>query len=281
MEKKYDLHIHSLHSDGTFTVEEICKKAMENKLKGISITDHDSIENIDELIINSKKYGIEFIPGIEFSCDLFGYEVHILGYFNNIDEKIKERLLELSRNREERNIKIIEKLKKLGLKIEYRDVLEEKTGNIVSRTHIAKAIIKKGYCYTKEEVFKQYIGKNSIAYVESKNVNAIDIVKFIKERGGVSVLAHPKYIGKSDNDMEKVLKELIANGLDGLECEYGAFLKEERKKYSNIAKEYGLIITGGSDFHGANRADIDIGDGCISEVEFNKISKLCYERRKK
>lgn len=269
--KKYDLHTHTIYSDGTFSVRELLERAKKNGLNGVAITDHDTMDGILEGIEISNELDIDFIPGIEFSCTLHGTEVHILGYFLDVNnENLKDKLNKLKKVRDERNIKIISKLKERGLKISLDDVKKEAKGKIISRAHICNALMSKGIVYSKGEAFKQYLGKNAVAYVEKKDSDPIEIIKSIKEWGGISSLAHPIYLSESREKIENILKELIAAGLNGLEGEYSSYSSKERKYFAKLIKKYNLIKTGGSDFHGDNRLGVDIGKSYIENEDVER-----------
>lgn len=271
IKKKYDLHTHTIYSDGTFSVKELLERAKKNGLSGISITDHDTMDGVIEGIEIAKKLDIDFISGIEFSCTLQGVEVHILGYFLDVNnENLKNKLKNLKEVRDERNIKIVSKLRERGLNITLDDVRKEAKGKIISRAHICNALMNKGIVYSKGEAFKQYLGKNAVAYVEKKDSNPFDIIKLIKEWGGISSLAHPIYLSDSREKIEKILKELIDEGLDGIEVEYSSYTSKERKYFSKLAEKYDLIKTGGSDFHGDNRLGVDLGKSYIENEDVER-----------
>ena len=269
---RYDLHIHTTYSDGTYSVEEILKKAKFLGLKGIAITDHDTMEGIDEGKEISKRLDIDFIPGIEFSCVYEGYEIHILGYFlDNKSEKLAKKLQELRVARELRNEKMIKKLNDRGLKITLDEVKEEATGTIVSRAHICNVMLNKGYVYSKGEAFKQYLGRKGVAYVEKESSDPIEIIKLIKECKGVSALAHPSLICNSREKVEKIIDILKQAGLDGLEARYSSYTIKEEIYYKKLATDKNLIKVGGSDFHGGNRLGVDIGQ---TSTPFEDVKEL-------
>lgn len=271
----YDLHTHTRYSDGTYTVEELLSRAKFLGLKGISITDHDTMEGISEGREVAKKLELDFIPGIEFSCAMQGYEIHILGYFLDENcEELKNKLIELKEDRLNRNLRIVEKLNSRGLKITLKDIEDESTGSIVSRAHICNAMMKKGYVYSKGEAFKQYLGRKGVAYVEKRNSDPIGIIELIKRCGGISVLAHPNLISESREKVEEIVKILKNAGLDGLEVEYSSYTSKERKYYRKLAENMELLVTGGSDFHGENRVGVDVGRSYIKENEL----KYFFER---
>lgn len=270
--KKYDMHTHTVNSDGTLTVEEIFEKARKIGVSGIAITDHDSIDGWKEAEKYSKKYGVEFIPGVEFSCSFQGKEIHLLGYYFKLTEILKNRFEKLKKARDERNQKIIKKLNDLGLKISLEDVKAEAKG-VVSRAHIANVMLKKGYCYTKGEIFSQYLGSKGAAYVEKKDSEPIEIIKEIKKSGGVVILAHPKLITESKEELKKIIDLFKSAGLDGLELDYPLHSSEDKEFFKDIILKEKLLYSGGSDFHGKNREETELGDCFITQTELEKIKK--------
>lgn len=275
----YDLHIHTKASDGTLTPSEVVIMAQKKGLLGISITDHDTIDGLLEGQEKANELGIEFINGIELSTNYYGNDVHILGYFLNLNDEIfLNELKKIGDVRSQRNLKIIEKLKKNKLNIEIEDVIAEAAGDIVSRLHFAKVLMNKGYAYTKDEAFHNYLGKNGLAYVEKHNFSPVDAIKILKNNGAFVVLAHPKLYSNSLREVERLVKELKEVGLLGIEVNYPSFTFEERKNYNELAKKHNLLITGGSDFHGHNRENIEIGTSGIDIFEMDKIK---YGRNRK
>lgn len=269
-----DLHIHTTNSDGTFSTENIIKLAKEKKIKALAITDHDTINGLLDTDKLSKEYNIEIIKGIEMSCNIKGDDVHILGYGINIEDSVlKEELVRIKKIREDRNKKIILKLNELNLKVSLEELNKIAKGDIISKAHFAELMIKKGYVYSNEEAFKSYLGKNGVAFVEKKNYGPIDAVKTLKKNGALISLAHPKLITENDNKLEKLILELKAHGLRGLEVNYYSFSKKDREKYGKIATKYGLVVTGGSDFHGKNRVNVSLGEEGLDEKEYLEFKK--------
>lgn len=272
LSERYDLHTHTTYSDGTYSVEELLKRAKYVGIKGIAITDHDTMEGVPEGKEIAQELGLKFIPGIEFSCSYQGYEIHILGYFlNEKSEELASKLIELKKSRKERNEKIVKKLNDLGLKITMEEIEKEATGTIVSRAHICNVMMNKGFVYSKGEAFKQYLGRKGIAYVEKGSSDPIEIIKLIKKCGGASALAHPSLICDSRERTEKILDILLEAGLDGLEVEYSSYTSKETKYYRELATKKGLLKVGGSDFHGGNRVGVDIAHATVSEEDIKDL----------
>ncbi|MGL5122896.1 MAG: cysteine-rich CWC family protein [Fusobacteriaceae bacterium] len=282
--KKYDLHSHTTASDGSYTPSELVIRAKKNALKGIAITDHDTIYGLKEGKEKAEEIGIEFINGIELSTNIMGRDVHILGYFLNLkDNLFLESLEKLKKLREERNTRIINKLEKYKIYITEKELKEEAKGPIISRLHIANLLINKGYVYSKNEAFINYLGKTGVAYEEKENFTPHMAVEILKKNGAFVSLAHPKFFSSKMLELETLVKELKILGLDGIEIEYPNFTKMEKNMYKELADKYDLKITGGSDFHGINRDGINLGCEGLTYSEFLDIQNIENEilRRKK
>lgn len=257
-----DLHIHSRYSDGTNTIDEIVRMAKQKNIKALSLTDHDNINGLDEMKISCEKENIECIAGIEFSTEYYGVEVHILGYFlDTRDNNLLEKLNYLKSEREERTKELLEKLKKYKINLSYEEVKSVATSDIISRSHIALLMLQKGYVYSIKEAFINYIGTGGAAYIPKKDVDTLGIISLLNENKALSFLAHPKFIKVGEGKLLKMIDEFKDMGLDGIETNYSAFTEKYKNYYKNIAKEKKLLISGGSDFHGDIRNNIEIGDG--------------------
>lgn len=259
---KFDLHLHTIFSDGKFTPEKLIDLAVERNLNGIAITDHDTILGIESAIEYSEKYkDFTVIPGIEFGSVYKDTEVHILGYF--IDYKDKD-LIEatefLKSSRKSRGVKIVEKLKALGLDIDYEDVKRMNDKDFIGRVPIAKALIEKNYVNSISEAFDLYLDRGKKAYVEKESLSIADTIKLIKNVGGIAVLAHPGIL----KDKEAI-DFCIDNGIDGIECIHSKHSEEEVKLFRECAEKNNLIITGGSDCHG----EIIDGDLLLGKFHVN------------
>lgn len=269
-----DLHMHSTASDGTLTPTELVEEAKNRGLKVMALTDHDTVDGIKEARKKAEDLGIEFICGIEFSTEYNGGEVHILGYFldeNNL--QLLELLEKLKNERVERTKKILKKLEKYKCFISMEDLQKEVKGNLISRSHIANAMMAKGFVYSKSEAFKIYLRTGGLASESKKELNALEAVKFIKEIGGLASLAHPKLTGLSGGTLDKLIVLLKEQGLDALEVYYPEQSEKETEIYKKLCDKFELIYTGGSDFHGMNRPETALGIKGISEKELEKLKK--------
>ena len=272
-----DLHTHTVNSDGTFTVEEVVKLASEKGLDMVAVTDHDSIDGLrDEKKLREyeEKYKVEIIKGIEMSCNLKGKDVHILGYFLNLEDKnfLKE-LERIAEIRNERNEKIIKKLADLKLPVTMEELLEIVQGNVISKAHFAEIMLKKGYVSCKSDAFKNYLGKGGAAFVEKRDYQPADAVDILVRNGAFVSLAHPKLITDDFAEIERIVSDLVKHGLRGLEVNYYSFSKKDREKYMALAEKYNLIITGGSDFHGVNRVESSLGGTGLNKSEYENLKK--------
>jgi predicted metal-dependent phosphoesterase TrpH len=248
--QKTDLHTHTCYSDGYLNPEGLIKKADEEGIEVLSITDHDSVNGIEEAIKIAAQFGIEVISGLEISSDIRDSEVHILGYF--IDPKNKELEHYLNFFREERYkraIRIVEKLNILGLEITMDDVLTHVNNSAIGRPHIAQALLVKKQVSSYFEAFYKYIGNHGPAYERKVHLSPQSAFKIISDAGGLSFIAHP------GNMPEILIKELIDAGVDGIEVVHPSHSPERVRFYKGIVNEYFLLESGGSDFHGGKRED--------------------------
>lgn len=275
-----DLHIHTTESDGSLSPKEIVEMAVKKNMKAIAITDHDNVNGLEEANFYAKLNNLELVNGIEFSCSSSGNEVHILGYFLNLKDRIfLERIEALLESRRNRNQKIIEKLNKNGIIIDIDDVKREAGGKLLGRVHFANALIRKNYCQSIDEAFKIFLGKTGLAYEPRLNCPPELIVEYLKENKAFSSLAHPKLISKDENFILDLIKKLKALGLNGLEVNYPNLTKDEKNKFKAWAKKFDLIITGGSDFHGSNRINLKLGQEGLSYEQFKKIKNFIEENK--
>lgn len=241
-----DLHIHTTASDGTFSPSEAVQYAAKLNLKVISITDHDTVGGIPEAIEEAKEVGIEVIPGIEMGSDVGGRDIHILGYFIDYKSRWLHNYLEtLKLLRLGRAEEMLKKLAEKNIKINLNDTLRFATGGILTRAHVAKAMVEKGYVGSVREAFDKYLGRDRPCYVVKYNYSAADVIQAIKNVGGIPVLAHPGV-----SKIDETIPQLVAAGLRGIEVISGDHTATQIGRYKKIAKQYRLLITGGSDDHG-------------------------------
>lgn len=261
MDGYIDLHTHTTASDGSMRPAELVLHARNAGLKAVAVTDHDTVEGLEEAAAEGSKVGIEVLPGVEISAD-YEKETHILGYFPNGNYSgIVDVLKQLKKNRDERNPKIIDKLNELGMNISMDEVTGEAAGSVIGRPHIAAALLRKGYISSIQEAFEKYLAHGRPAYFKKDKLTPGESIGAINKAGGIPVLAHPISMGYGIYRLEKLVAELQSYGLKGIECYYVDYDIEDRTNLLRIARMYDLLVTGGSDFHGRFKPDIKIGTG--------------------
>ena len=258
-----DLHIHTTASDGSCRPAEVVRLAKKTGLAAIAITDHDTLDGIDEAIEAGKAIGVEVIPGIELSANFRKGTIHILGYYlNHLDQELIAKVKYLQEVRENRNQKMIENLNQAGIDISFNDLLKEAKGGLIARPHFARAMHKKGVVKTEEEAFQKYLNKGAPTYVSKVRFTSEEAIQLIVKNGGVPVLAHPITVEQDLNcAIDDFIEELISIGLQGLEVYYSTHDKDREDNYAKCAGKFDLLMTGGSDFHGSIKAEFSLGTG--------------------
>lgn len=274
---RVDLHIHSSVSDGRFSPVEIVRKSAEAGLTVIALTDHDNIDGIVPALEAAKDFPqLKVIPGVEISVDVPEGEVHMLGYFiDYTDPELLEFLERMRDSRRKRAQGMIAKLANMGLNIEWERVKEIAGSGSVGRPDIATALLEKGYIASIKEAFTKYIGWGGPAYVEREKMRHAETVELILRAKGLPVLAHPLTI----NDPEALIIELKPSGLVGLEAYYKDYTDEEINRLVSLAEKYGLIATGGSDYHGLDdSAEVMIGGADVPDESAEQLIALAEQR---
>jgi len=256
-----DLHTHSTASDGTFPPWEVVRLAKERRLKALALTDHDTIAGLPEAVAAGQEFGIEVIPGVEISAKHPQGSMHILGYFLDYEnDRLAQRLAVLQQARKDRNPRIIAKLNQLGIPLTMEQVERISGGGQVGRPHIARALYQSGFVRSLQEAFDIYLGNNGRAYVSKFRFPPDEAIAMIRDARGIPVLAHPFTLGlETSETLRPLLKELMALGLAGIECYYPEHSSGQEGLYLFLARELGLLITGGSDFHGDNKPEVNLG----------------------
>jgi len=250
-----DLHIHSTFSDGVYTPAEIVDLAKSQGVSAIAITDHDTAAGTDEAMRRGAEIGIEVISGIEISSWYGDISMHILGYrFQHADAKFNSRLKLLQDGREIRNSRIMENLNRLGIRVDIEELLQYSEYGQTGRPHIARLLVDKGVAKSVDVAFKHYLGRGAAAYAERFKFSAQDAIAMIREADGVAVLAHPASLDPSLRSISSLLKDLQKIGLGGVEVYYPSHSQKAVKGLVNLAEDYGLLLTGGSDFHDPERS---------------------------
>ncbi len=287
-ERRCDFHTHTVHSDGTLTPRALVALARERGLSCIALTDHDTLNGVEEAQTEGRRIGVEVIAGVEVSvrCD-FG-TMHILGYFVDRNSNILRKGLEsVQEARRKRNPLIIEKLKAEGVLISMEEVKAASGGGQIGRPHFARVLLEKGYVKSTQEAFDRYLAKGKPAYVDKRTLESGEAIRLIESSGGIAVLAHPKMLKLDDRpeEFERTLKTLQSEGLKGLEVYSSCQSARESNFYKKIADRLGLIATGGSDFHGENRPHVLLGwmgDGVTIPYEtVDRMKKMILDHKTK
>lgn len=260
--QRLDLHLHTTHSDGSLPPAEVVRLAHQANVRALAITDHDILAGLPEAIATGRELDIDVIPGVEISSRYLESELHILGYFFDWhDRTFTERLAGLRASRHARNPQIIQKLNDLGLAITYDDVLQHARTESVGRPHIARVLVQKGYVNSAKEAFERYLAGGKPAFVPRDLPSPETAIQWIREAKGVPVLAHPMWAPVSGAALVDLLRSLKDAGLIGIEAHYSTHKPKDTGEYLALAAQVGLLPTGGSDFHGATKPDIDVGVG--------------------
>ena len=277
-----DLHVHSTCSDGTFTPEELVDYAIKKGLTAFALTDHDTVSGLDRAInyADSLRHTPvqipEVIPGIELSTEYQGKDIHMVGLFIDYHQPDFARYLEdFIHSRENRNKKMCALLREHGIDITYEALLAEFPGAVITRAHFARYLLSHGYIQSLKEAFDRYVGDRCPCFVPREKVTPAQAVELILGAGGVPVLAHPILYHMSDDRLEALVAELKSIGLVGIEAIYSTYNTAEERQIRGLASKYGLKISGGSDFHGANKPKIDLGTGwgklCVPDEVLEKL----------
>lgn len=255
-----DLHIHSLFSDGSDTPEEIVEKASQQGLAALSLTDHDTVAGLPAAEAAGRRYSLEVIPGIEFSTESANRDIHILGYFLNIQyPELLEQLAKFQDVRRERIVKMVDKLRQLGIgSISADEIFEGAPNATVGRPHLASQLVKKGLVKDIPTAFEKYLGEDRPAYVPKYKQTPFEAIDLIRRAGGVSVLAHPMVTNR-----DELIPQMVERGLGGIEVYYPNCLPKVSEFYQKLALKHGLAMTGGSDYHGDKKDYLYIGKVCV------------------
>ena len=260
--REIDLHIHTTASDGTCTPREVVRLAVEQGLRAIAVTDHDTIVGHGEAMLAAMDYDIELVPGIEISTK-YGVAVHILGYFL---EDLVPLLKGVVNDRDIRNAKMAELMAADGLPVSYAQ-MKERFGAVIGRPHFGELLVEFGLARDVSDAFARFVGKGQKYYVPRTTIDIDTSVEAVVASGGVPVLAHPFQYKKSDGELRELIERCMDHGLRGIECRYSGYDAEQVAYLEGLAEEYGLLKTGGSDFHGENKPHISLGTGIGGELD--------------
>ncbi len=260
--KIVDLHVHSNKSDGSFSPTELVNYAIEKGLSAFALTDHDTVDGLDEAIEAAKGKEIEVIPGIEFSTEYEGKDIHIVGlYIDYKCEAFTKQIQDFVDSRIDRNKKMCGNLQKAGIAISYEKLLEAFPDAVITRAHYAKYLLDHGAVKSMPEAFDKYLGDHTRYFVPREKVTPMQAVQLILDAGGIPVLAHPTLYHMSDKRLALLLYRLKEAGLVAMECIYSTYTPSEERHMKALAAKYGLLPSGGSDFHGTTKPKLDLATG--------------------
>ncbi|MGI6576403.1 MAG: PHP domain-containing protein [bacterium] len=267
-----DLHVHTNVSDGAYMPEKIVALAVQQGLKTIAITDHDTVKGIGRALRAGMKLDLTVIPGIEFSTELGEQEIHILGYHIRYWEiELQQTLRKLKRERSLRIWKMYQQIKKLGLEVTWQEIADNVGHGTLGRPHLARALVKRGYVDSIEEAFAIYLGRGCPAYIPRPKLTPKSGIRLIRQSGGVPVLAHPGH--NLGFFTEPLIKKLVHLGLAGIEVFYPTHDKATTLRLFRLAKKNNLCITGGSDYHGPDVKGAVLGSSVVTQEQAEELKK--------
>lgn len=257
-----DLHAHSCFSDGTDTPEELIALAKRIGLKAVALTDHNNVDGLPRFLEAAEKADVEAVPGVEFSTDYLGTELHVLMLYVQPKhyDAVKSLLHDFHRRKDLSNRNLVENLNNAGIAISYDDILGKTPTGFVNRAVIASELLDKGYVSSVKEGFKKYLSEKNGFYVPAKRTDVFEMIRFIKDLGGIAVLAHP-FLNLDEEALRQFLPKAIAAGLDAMETMYSRYDAVTAETAMKIAQEFGILQSGGSDYHGKTKPDIALGTG--------------------
>lgn len=267
----FDLHTHSHYSDGLLSPSQLVQEAYRRGLVGLSLTDHDNLDGQEELMASGRECGIITIPGIEITTNWQGVEVHILGYgVDCANTALRERLQAVIASRVKRGQKILRLLEKVGIKLSWEEVKKHTIGEFVGRLQIYRALKAGGYIGEDlgREAFDYYLGPQGVAYLPHQELDTLEALHLVLKAGGLPVLAHPARI----KERKELVIALVENGLSGMEVFYPTHTRQETEDLLRLAEKFGLMVTGGSDFHGIP-GEVNVGEAVVAKRYIKRLLK--------
>ena len=257
-----DLHTHTIFSDGTSTPQELIDGAIAARLGAIALTDHNTVQGLPEFMAAANGKNIDIVLGSEFSVNYGEKELHLLGLF--IDPKYFSQITDLMKSilvrKEKSNVDLVGALGRVGIRLDYDEIKASAYGVSVNRAHIASALMQGGYVSSIAEAFERYLSPKAGFYKEPRSIDVWEMMDYLKSIGAVTVLAHP-YLKLDDRDLVTFLKRASKEGLDGMECFYSTNDEATTARSIQLAEEYGILKSGGSDYHGTRKPNIELGVG--------------------
>lgn len=259
---RIDLHVHSNKSDGTFTPAQLVDYALEKELSAFALTDHDTTEGLDEAISYAADKPVEVIPGIEFSTEYEGKDIHIVGlYLHYKEPSFQAKIQAFVDSRTQRNIKMCRNLQEAGIDITYEKLCAENPDAVITRAHYAVYLKNHGYVKSYADAFAQYVGDHCKYFVPREKVTPSQAVELILQNGGVPILAHPPLYHMGKDRMDALVSTLKQAGLVGIEAIYSTYERQDERDMFRLAEKYDLLPSGGSDFHGGTKPGLDLAVG--------------------
>jgi 3',5'-nucleoside bisphosphate phosphatase len=276
-----DLHTHSTASDGSDPPERIPELAAANGCQAVALTDHDRMDGVEQAAKRAAEVGVELVPGCEISCEVPKGTMHVLIYFVESGTALEDELVRLQEARDARNARMFTRLsEELGLPITPEEVEAEAGGKGIGRPHVAAVLLRKGVVASIQEAFDRYLAKGQPGYVEKERLYPNQAIRLAKEANAVPVLAHPLSLGLEPGELDRTFAELAELGLAGAEAIYGRYTPEERAGVAALAEQHGLIVSGGSDYHGTYKPDLQVGIGTGDlDVPDSVLEELAARRR--
>ncbi len=257
-----DLHMHSIFSDGTQTPEDLVKEALRQNLSAVALTDHDTVKGVPRFLKAGKAAGIRALAGVEVSTSYSPGEMHVLGYcIDHRDAFFATQLEWIRRARQSRNEEILHKLHGLGMHLNWEEIRSFAGDQVIGRPHFAQAMVARGYVRNTKEAFSRWLARGCPAYARRRTVSPEEALEIIRDAGGVPVLAHPFTLNANRVELRRVIHDLKDMGLGGIEAYYPQHGADQTREYLKLAGDFGLVPTGGTDFHGAMTPDLTMGRG--------------------
>jgi predicted metal-dependent phosphoesterase TrpH len=268
-----DLHLHTRFSDGTYTPQELATHARRHGLAVVALTDHDTVEGCPAMAEACQQEEIEFIPGTELTAEVDGMELHLIGYLIDVtNPRLLEEMAHFQAVRQNRIREMVARLNRIDIPLQAEAVFSLASCRSPGRPHVGRALVQGGYCATMDEAFDRFLKKHRPAWVPKFKISAQRAMELIHHAGGVAVLAHP---GLNRND--DVIAQLVAEGLDGLECYHSKHSASACEHYAAVARQIGLLVTGGSDCHGLNKGQPLIGSIKLPYVHVEELKRKAAE----
>lgn len=261
--KAVDLHVHSNKSDGSVSPSKLAELAAKKGLRAFALTDHDTIDGLDEAVAAAASYPeLEVIPGIELSSEYHGKDIHIVGlYLDHHNEDFLAQLHVFQHSRVVRNEKMCNNLREAGIDITFDKLQAQYAGSVITRAHYARYLLSHGYVQSLPEAFDRYVGDHTRYFVPREKITPMQAVELIRKADGIPILAHPTLYHMSEAHLEELIVLLKDAGLVGMECIYSTYTPAEERDMKRLADRFGLLYSGGSDFHGKAKPKLELGTG--------------------